>query len=174
MQLCGHPPGGVTLRRNWVECSARRSSPTTRTGCGHRPGRSHGRGWVPRFPAISSGDVSGHGWWKKGDCTANTAHVFNCLCEWYTDGTWRPKACSPTKQLRPYTGSGDRTVAGATCNSTAQTIFWRNHVDVEGQIDTSEQPYNQITSTAWSTEPRPPRRGRSVTRASQTSVILDD
>lgn len=96
-------------------------------------------------PHYSSGDVSGHGWWKKGTCTADTAHVFNCLYEFYTDGTWRQKACSTTKQLRPYTGSGDRTVARATCNSTAQTISWRNHVDVDvdGQIDTSEQPYNQ-------------------------------
>lgn len=106
-------------------------------GCTPESGRDN--------PHYSSGDVSGHGWWKKGTCTANTAHVFNCLYEWYTDGTWRQKACSPKKQLRPYTGSGDRTVARATCNSTARTISWRNHVDVDvdGQIETSEQPYNQ-------------------------------
>ncbi|MET8912458.1 hypothetical protein [Micromonospora sp. NPDC004551] len=48
-----------------------------------------------------------------------------------------------TRQLRPYTGSGDRTVARATRNSTTQTISLRNHVDVDVQIDTSEQPYNQ-------------------------------
>ena len=106
-------------------------------GCTPESGRDN--------PHYSSGDVSGHGWWKKGTCTAATAHVFNCLYEWYTDGTWRQKACSTKKQLRPYTGSGDRTVARATCNSTSQTISWRNHVDVDvdGQVDGSEAPYNQ-------------------------------
>ena len=96
-------------------------------------------------PHYSSGDVSGHGWWKKRNCTADTAHVVNCLYEWYTDNTWRQKACSPTKQLRPYTGSGDRTVARATCNLSSGLISWRNHVDVDvdGQVDTSEKPYNQ-------------------------------
>jgi hypothetical protein len=96
-------------------------------------------------PHYSSGDVSGHGWWKKGTCTAATAHVYNCLYEWYTDNTWRQKDCSPSKQLRPYTGSGDRTVARAQCNPSSGYISWRNHVDVDadGQVDTAEKPYNQ-------------------------------
>lgn len=106
-------------------------------GCTPESGRDN--------PHYSSGDVSGHGWWKKGTCTGSTAHVYNCLYEWYTDATWRQKACSPTKQLRPYTGSGDRTVARATCNPTSGLISWRNHVDVDvdGQIDSGEWPYNQ-------------------------------
>ncbi|HEX7662510.1 MAG TPA: hypothetical protein VF444_23850 [Pseudonocardiaceae bacterium] len=31
------------------------------------------------------------------------------------------------------------------CASTGATISWRNHVDVDvdGEIDTGEQPYNQ-------------------------------
>lgn len=58
----------------------------------------------------SSGDASGHGWWKKGNCSNNTANVKNCIYEYYTDGSWRLKACSPTKTLPPYTGSGARTV----------------------------------------------------------------
>ncbi|MGA5304793.1 hypothetical protein ACPCHT_33130 [Nucisporomicrobium flavum] len=113
------------------------AQPQALLGCTPESGRDN--------PHYSSGDVSGHGWWKKGSCTADTAHVYNCLYEWYTDASWRQKACSPTKQLRPYTGSGDRTVARATCNSTGQTISWRNHVDVDvdGQIDSSEWPYNQ-------------------------------
>ncbi|MFI7074278.1 hypothetical protein [Micromonospora sediminicola] len=117
--------------------AATSSAQAAALGCTPESGRDN--------PHYSSGDVSGHGWWKKGTCTASTAHVYNCLYEWYTDATWRQKACSPTKQLRPYTGSGDRTVARATCNSTSQTISWRNHVDVDvdGQIDTGEQPYNQ-------------------------------
>jgi hypothetical protein len=88
--------------------------------------------------------VSGHGWWKKGNCDNDRARVFNCLYEWYTDNSWRQKACSETKELRPYTGSGDRTVARRDCHSTARTS-WRNHVDVDviGEIDTAEKPMNQ-------------------------------
>lgn len=96
-------------------------------------------------PHYSSGDVSGHGWWDKGSCSASTAHVYNCLYEFYTDNTWRQKACSAKLQLRPGGGSGNRTTARARCNPTAGLISWRNHVDVDvdGQIDTGEQPYNQ-------------------------------
>jgi hypothetical protein len=105
-------------------------------GCTPESGRDN--------PHYSSGDVSGHGWWRKGTCTAATATVYNCLYEYYTDNTWRQKACSPSRVLRPYTGSGDRTVARARCANGA-TVSWRNHVDVDvdGQIDTSEKPYNQ-------------------------------
>lgn len=61
----------------------------------------------PRQPAPPLRDVSGHRWWKKGTCTTSTTHVYNCLYEWYTDGSKRQKTCSTTKQLRPYTGSGE-------------------------------------------------------------------
>ncbi|NJP68777.1 hypothetical protein HCJ92_21405 [Streptomyces sp. ventii] len=88
--------------------------------------------------------VSGHGWWRKGTCSKDRAVVYNCLYEWYTDNSWRQKACSPRKTLRPYTGSGDRTVARKNCDNTVQTS-WRNHVDVDvvGEGDTSEWPYRQ-------------------------------
>jgi hypothetical protein len=88
--------------------------------------------------------VSGHGWWKKGNCSNDRAKVYNCLYEFYTDNSWRQKDCSPTRELRPYTGSGDRTVARRTCDDRIMTS-WRNHVDVEviGEIDTGEWPYNQ-------------------------------
>lgn len=96
-------------------------------------------------PHYSSGDVSGHGWWDRGSCSGATAHVYNCLYEWYTDNTWRQKACSPKKQLLPGGGSAQRTVARATCNPSSGYISWRNHVDVDvdGQSDTAEWPYNQ-------------------------------
>ncbi len=94
--------------------------------------------------------MSGHGWWKKGNCTGDRANVYNCLYEWYTDNSWRQKACSPHKELRPYTGSGDRTVAHVTCNSSASTS-WRNHVDVDviGESDTSGWPSNQADVPCW-------------------------
>lgn len=90
--------------------------------------------------------MSGHGWWDIGGCSgATTAHVFNCLYEWYTDNSWRQKACSSRVQLRPGGGSGNRTTARARCNPTSGYISWRNHVDVDvdGKWDTGEWPYNQ-------------------------------
>lgn len=97
-------------------------------------------------PHYSTGDVSGHGWWDIGNCYgASTAHVYNCLYEFYTDNSWRQKACSPKWQLRPGGGSGNRTTARARCNPTSDYISWRNHVDVDvdGRSDTAEWPYNQ-------------------------------
>lgn len=96
-------------------------------------------------PHYSNGDVSGHGWWDRGSCSGSTAHVYNCLYEFYTDNTWRQKACSTKLQLRPGGGSGNRTTARARCNPTSGQISWRNHVDVDvdGQGDSGEQPYNQ-------------------------------
>lgn len=88
--------------------------------------------------------ISGHGWWKKGDCSNDRADVYNCLYEWYTDNSWRQKACSPTKRLKPGGGSANRTVARHDCDNTARTS-WRNHVDVDvvGEWDTGEWPYRQ-------------------------------
>lgn len=88
--------------------------------------------------------VSGHGWWDKGNCSNNRANVYNCLYEWYTDNSWRQKACSPTKELAPGGGSSNRTVARNDCSNTLRTS-WRNHVDVDviGEIDTGEWPHNQ-------------------------------
>ncbi|WP_228456804.1 hypothetical protein [Streptomyces durbertensis] len=88
--------------------------------------------------------VSGHGWWDKGTCSNNRAKVWNCLYEWYTDNSWRRKACSPVKELAPGGGSANRTVARHNCDNTALTS-WRNHVDVDviGEWDTAEQPYRQ-------------------------------
>jgi hypothetical protein len=89
--------------------------------------------------------VSGHGWWGKGNCSNNRAKVYNCLYEWYTDNTWRQKACSDKKELSPGTGgSSNRTVARRDCHTT-QATSWRNHVDVDviGEGDTAEWPYRQ-------------------------------
>jgi hypothetical protein len=88
--------------------------------------------------------VSGHGWWGKGNCDNNRANVYNCLYEWYTDNTWRQKACSPKKELAPGGGSSNRTVARKNCSNTVRTS-WRNHVDVDviGEIDSGEWPHRQ-------------------------------
>lgn len=102
---------------------------------------------LPDNPHYSSGDVSGHGQWEKGTCTSNTAHVWNCLYEYYTDATWRRKACSNKVQLKPKSVSNNRTTARRACDSTGQLISWRNHVDVDvdGQSDPADEPYRQAS-----------------------------
>jgi len=100
---------------------------------------------LPDNPHYSAPDVSGHGQWEKGTCTSNTAHVWNCLYEYYNDGSWRRKACSAKVQLKPKSVSNNRTTARRACNSTGQLISWRNHVDVDvdGQSDPPDEPYRQ-------------------------------
>jgi hypothetical protein len=100
---------------------------------------------LPDNPHYSAPDVSGHGQWEKGTCTSNTAHVWNCLYEYYTDGSWRRKACSPKVRLKPKSVSNNRTTARRACDSTGRLISWRNHVDVDvdGQSDPPDEPYRQ-------------------------------
>ncbi|MFG1869661.1 hypothetical protein [Micromonospora arborensis] len=102
---------------------------------------------LPDDPHWSSPDVSGHGQWNKGDCTGATAHVTNCLYEYYTDGTWRRKACSDSTQLKPKSESNNRSTARRTCDSTGALISWRNQVDVDvdGQVDSSGTEYHQAS-----------------------------
>lgn len=90
--------------------------------------------------------VSGHGWWTKGTCTASQADVYNCLYEWYTDNSWRQKACSAHERIYAGGGSANRTDAHADCWTSDRTS-WRNHVDVDvvGQSDTGEWPYTAAT-----------------------------
>lgn len=92
-------------------------------------------------------DMSGHGWWKRGNCSNNRAKVFNCVYEYFTDHTWRQQACSPTKELKPGGGSSNRTVARIKCR-TFQETSWRNHVEVDviDELDTAEKPMNQATA----------------------------
>lgn len=129
---------GHVLDMKGTNAAASGADASARIGCTPVSGRD--------YPHYTAPDVSGHGWWGKGNCSSNTAHVFNCLYEYYTDGTWRRKACSPTKKLKPGKGgSAQRTSARHRCASTGRTISWRNHVDVDvdGEIDTGEKPYRQ-------------------------------
>jgi hypothetical protein len=92
-------------------------------------------------PHLSStpGVISGHGWWGQGNCSSNKATVQNCLYEFYTDGTWRRKACNTASGIFPGGGSANRSAANRPCDA-GQTISWRNRVDVDvnGELDTSE------------------------------------
>lgn len=88
--------------------------------------------------------VSGHGWWNKGDCTGDTATVQTCLYEFYTDGTWRRKACGENSNLKPGGGSARRVPARRDCDTTQMTS-WRNHVDVDvnWEVDSGGVIYRQ-------------------------------
>ncbi len=96
-------------------------------------------------PHYTAPDVSGHGTYVKGTCTNNTAKVYNCLYEWYTDGTWRRKSCSSTVTVTAGGGAGNRSNARHVCHSTSQRISWRNHedVDVISEVDDGNNPYRQ-------------------------------
>lgn len=97
------------------------------------------------YPHYTAPDVSGHGTYVKGTCKNSTAKVYNCLYEWYTDNTWRRKACSKTVTVSAGGGSGNRSNARHACDSTGRNISWRNHedVDVIGEIDSNNKPYRQ-------------------------------
>lgn len=87
--------------------------------------------------------VSGHGWWNKGTCTKSLADVWNCLYKWYTDNSWRVKACAPLLRLAPGGGAGNRTTARINCHATTPTSCMnRVDVNVVDEADSGEQPYN--------------------------------
>ncbi|GLY29104.1 hypothetical protein [Kineosporia sp. NBRC 101731] len=81
-------------------------------------------------------DVSGHGWWQKGTCTAATAHVTSCLYEWYTDGYFYQKDCN-SRKVKP--GTGKRANSRIACHTNVMTT-WTNRVDVDvdGRTDPSD------------------------------------
>lgn len=67
------------------------------------------------------------------------------LYQLYSNNTFRQKACSPTKVLKPGKGGrAQRTVARKACDNRTLTT-WRNYVsvDVIGEVDTGGEPYNQ-------------------------------
>jgi hypothetical protein len=81
---------------------------------------------------------------EQGHLRQRPGDRFNCLFEFSTDDTWRRKACSVTKTLKPYDRGGGRTTARRDCD-TARSTSWRNYVDVDviDEEDTSEQPSSQ-------------------------------
>lgn len=125
---------GRVLSMNAVQADARTSSALA--GC--TPGNGADN------PHYTHPDVSGHGTYVKGTCTKNTARVYNCLYEFYADNTWREKACSSTVTVTAGGGSGNRSNARRSCDSTAKTS-WRNHedVDVIEEVDNATKPFRQ-------------------------------
>lgn len=107
------------------------------------------------WPHYSGGDVSGHGWWLPGNCTALKAHVYNALLEFYSDFTWRQKGESSVVDVYAGGGSGQRSSARVFCNYISSNVSWRNvvDVDVDGQSDPSDHPYSQHDVTCATEKP---------------------
>lgn len=77
---------------------------------------------------ISGSDVSGHGWWKLGNCTARKATVSIVLQE-FINGGWRGRGQGGQKTVFAGGGSANRATARATC--LHHTVMrWRSHIDV--------------------------------------------
>lgn len=104
----------------------------------------------PHISTWSTGPaVQAHGWWKRGTCKGDTAHVTVCLYEYLQNSSgsehyWERKDCSPNTQLRPGGGSGNRVTAHEDCDTLTNTS-WRAHVtvDVDWEVDTGEVPRKQ-------------------------------
>lgn len=75
-------------------------------------------------------DVSAHAWWYQGDCENDRATVTACLYEWYTDHTWRRKACNTNGNQKPGRSSSRWLNVRESCDSFERTS-WRAHVDVD-------------------------------------------
>lgn len=116
------------------------TAPEARIGCTPYSGRDRPHRSSTGFAA------SGHGWWRKGNCSNNRADVYNCLYEQGLNGIWYRRDCSTVRRLAPGGGAGNRTTARRNC-STSASRQWRNHVDVDvvGEIDTGEKPMRQAT-----------------------------
>ncbi|WP_198048266.1 hypothetical protein [Saccharomonospora iraqiensis] len=99
-------------------------------------------------PHLSSGDISAHGTWDKGSCTNNYASVEIWLQEWYTDGTWRTKAYD--ERTVAYGGGRGRAAVARVACQDGRATDWRAVVDVDvnDEIDTSEQAVNVVRGFA--------------------------
>jgi hypothetical protein len=73
--------------------------------------------------------ASGHGWWKRGNCTAAKAQVSIVLQEHFSDGSWRDRGQGGQGDFPPGPGAGKRATARAVCLTTNLT-GWRSVVNV--------------------------------------------
>jgi hypothetical protein len=81
---------------------------------------------------LSSGDVSGHGWWRNLGCPAAQADVTVKIQAFYTDGVWRTVGRIGKARVFSGGGSGNRATGRVTCRSMTQGLYgFRSVVDVD-------------------------------------------
>lgn len=79
---------------------------------------------------VTSGDVSGHGWWYLGSCENQKTVVKVGLQEYFSDKTWHDEGTPGTKNVYPGGGSANRAATRVTCAATSPTAGWRTYVIV--------------------------------------------
>lgn len=95
---------------------------------------------------LSSGSVSGHGWWTRGTCPNTKAPVYIFLFEHYSDGTWRLKGGN-SGSIWPGGGSANRVTVRRTCESPA-VAGWMSRVEV--YIGSDDFIYTPVVNRACS------------------------
>jgi hypothetical protein len=78
---------------------------------------------------VSSGDVSGHGWWYRNTCANTKTTVTIYLYEYYSDNTWRWKNTG-SKSVYPGGGSANRAAVRIGCTGVVPAA-WRTLVVVK-------------------------------------------
>ena len=78
---------------------------------------------------VTSGDVSGHGWWYQGTCPNVKTTVKIGLQEYFSNGVWYNKGSVGSKNVYPGGGSANRANARDTCVGTS-LAGWRSYVIV--------------------------------------------
>ena len=78
---------------------------------------------------VSSGDVSGHGWWYRNTCPNTKTTVTIYLYEYYSDNTWRWKNTG-SKSVYPGGGSANRAAVRINCTGVVPAA-WRTLVVVK-------------------------------------------
>lgn len=78
---------------------------------------------------VTSGDISGHGWWYKNDCPNQKTTVTIGLQEYFSNGVWYNKGTVGSKKVYPNGGSANWANARDTCVGTS-LAGWRSYVIV--------------------------------------------
>lgn len=78
---------------------------------------------------VSSGDVSGHGWWYRNTCANTKTTVTIYLYEYYSDKTWHWKNTG-SKSVYPGGGSANRAAVRIACTGVVPAA-WRTLVVVK-------------------------------------------
>jgi hypothetical protein len=98
----------------------------------------------------SSGQASGHGWWKAYSGCNPTARVKVQLQELFSNGVyyvWYNRGTVGNEVVTSGGGAGNRSTGKATCN-TSDYVGWRSVVDVDiiGQSDPGDWLYTPASN----------------------------
>lgn len=88
-------------------------------------------------PHKTGGEVSAHGWWRKGTCKGTKATVRVCLLEWWRDShgkyRWVNKGCHSASIKQAGKSRKPAVNKRRACTSSSNT-GWANLVDVDVDV----------------------------------------